>query len=56
VPYCERKRTERPNWSQEQVLSKVATAVRGKEWNVSELELQWVLGVEAALAEERLRR
>lgn len=54
VPYCERKRTERPDWSQEQLLSKVATAVRGKGWDVSEPELQWVVGrVGAALAEER---
>lgn len=54
VPYCERKRTERPDWSQEQLLSKVATAVRGKGWDVSEPELQWVVGrVGAALAQER---
>jgi hypothetical protein len=54
VPYCQRKRTERPEWSQEQLLSKVATAVRGKGWDVSEPELQWVVGrVAATLVTER---
>lgn len=54
VPYCRRKRTERPVWSQTQLLSKVATAVRGKGWDISEPELQWVIGrVGTALDAER---
>jgi hypothetical protein len=49
VPYCSRKQTERPEWSQEELLSKVAKATRAKAaankegWDLSEPELQWVL-------------
>lgn len=54
VPYCRRKQAERPDWSQEQLLSKVATAVRTKGWDVSEPELQWVIRrVASALGKER---
>lgn len=53
VPYCRRKRLERPEWSQGQLLSKVGAAIRGKGWDVSEPELQWVLGrVQAALGQD----
>lgn len=49
VPYCRRKHAENPEWSQVEVLSKVAKAVRGKAaageqaWDLSEPELRWVL-------------
>jgi hypothetical protein len=44
VPYCRRKQAERPDWSQEELLSKVATAIRSKDWSISEPELQWIVG------------
>lgn len=49
APYCRRKQAEHPEWSQEQLLSKVAKSIRAKAaageegWNLSEAELQWVL-------------
>lgn len=49
LPYCQRKQTQHPEWSQDELLSKVATAIRakaaaGKEgWGLSEAELHWVL-------------
>ena len=48
VRYCRRKQDERPDWSEAQLLSKVATTVRSKGWDLSEPELQWVMGRVAA--------
>lgn len=50
VAYCRRKQAEHPGWSQEELLSKVADALRAKAaageegWDLSEAERSWVLG------------
>lgn len=47
--YCRRKQAEHPDWSQVEVLSKVAKAVRAKAaggeegWELSVAEQRWVL-------------
>lgn len=52
VPYCRKKRAEHPQWPLEHLLEKVSNAVRRKSWDLSELELLWVMAhVEQLLVE-----
>jgi hypothetical protein len=44
VRYCEGKIKERPEWTLDDLLQKVAVSVRGKGWDVSAPELDWILG------------
>ena len=44
VDYCQRKLQERPQWTPEVLLQKVRAGVGRKGWDVSPLELAWVIG------------
>lgn len=44
LPYCRRKQAERPDWTSEQLLDKVARSLRGKGWDLTDPELTWMVG------------
>lgn len=44
VGYCRRKQSERPDEPLNSLLRKVEHSARGKGWDVSPVELTWVLG------------
>ena len=43
VPYCQRKRSERPEWSSEVVLQKTSVGIRSKDWDLSDAEIAWTM-------------
>lgn len=43
LPYCRRKHAEHPEWTSEQLLEKVATSLRGKGWDVTNAEIEWLV-------------
>lgn len=44
VGYCRRKQSERPDESLHSLLQKVERSARGKGWDISPVELTWVIG------------
>ena len=43
LPYCQRKQVEKPAWSIEDIVRKTHHAIRGKSWNFSGAEIEWVM-------------
>ena len=44
VGYCRRKQSERPDEPLDSLLQKVENSARGKGWDISPVELTWVMG------------
>lgn len=44
IGYCRRKQSERPDEPLDSLLQKVEDSARGKGWDVSPVELTWVIG------------
>jgi hypothetical protein len=44
LPYCNRKRREHPAWTESQLLTKVAASLRIKGWDLTEPEIEWLVG------------
>ena len=43
LPYCRRKKTEKPAWSVQDIVDKTHQAIRSKNWGLSEAEIQWAV-------------
>jgi len=43
LPYCQRKRVEKPAWSMQDIVDKTHHAIRGKNWDFSGAEIEWVM-------------
>lgn len=44
IGYCRRKQSERPDETLHSLLQKVEHSARGKGWDISPIELTWVMG------------
>jgi len=44
LPYCRRKASEHPEWTSQQLLTKVAQSLRAKGWDLTEPEVNWLTG------------
>ena len=43
LPYCQRKQVEKPAWSIEDIVYKTHHPRRGKNWDFSGAEIEWVM-------------
>lgn len=42
--YCKKKYAEHPEWSREVLLQKVEKSARTQDWDISPIEITWVIG------------